>query len=163
MSFSPGGGVRDVSGGMEEWITKTNHDKRRGSFFVTHWMGLPLTGSPLVFLPPLFHRRARMIRPSHWKGEGRWRVRVRPDCVLLRLVGVLVIGPTSLKGGEGLLARYLRGIRDSEGEGGGGRMREDKDKIDRVTRVTWIKPPLTDNDNGRSPRLVVRLKDCKFR
>jgi len=83
--------------------------------------------------------------------------------MLLRLVGVLVIGPTSLKGGEGLLARCLCRIRDSKGEGGGGGMREDKDKIDLVTRMTWIKPPLTINDNGQSQPLVVQLRNCRLR
>ena len=28
------------------WITKTDHDKRRGSCFITHSWGLPLHGSP---------------------------------------------------------------------------------------------------------------------
>ena len=41
-------------------------------------------------------------------------------------------------------------------------MREDKHKIDRVTRVTRIKAPLTVNDNGRSQCLVLRVRDCKF-
>jgi len=37
--------------GWNEWgMAKTNHDKRRGSYFVTHGMGLPLPGSPLADL-----------------------------------------------------------------------------------------------------------------
>jgi len=73
VSFSPGGGIRDVSrGGMEGWITKTNHDKRCGSSFVMHLTGLPFPGSPLVFLFPPFLRRAMMHHP-HPSGEGRGR------------------------------------------------------------------------------------------
>ena len=48
----------DVVSGGRGW-SKTNHDKRRGSRVVTHFTGLPLPGSPLVFLPPQILRRAR--------------------------------------------------------------------------------------------------------
>ena len=38
--------------GMSEEIGKTNHDFHRGSFSITHCMGLPISGSPLIFPSP---------------------------------------------------------------------------------------------------------------
>jgi len=38
--------------------------------FVTHWMGLPFHGSPLMVLPPQLRRPARRSRP-HPSGKGR--------------------------------------------------------------------------------------------
>jgi hypothetical protein len=49
------------------------NEPRLSSWFVsgTHYLGLPLLGSPLVFLTPLFLRRASRKPPtSLWKGEG---------------------------------------------------------------------------------------------
>lgn len=52
------------------WITKTNHDKRRGSYFVAHHRGLPLHGSSRVFLPPRILRRANPSRPHPLERGG---------------------------------------------------------------------------------------------
>jgi hypothetical protein len=40
-------------------MVENEPDKRRGSRFMTQFMGLPLPGSALVFLPPQILRRAR--------------------------------------------------------------------------------------------------------
>ena len=69
VSFYPGGGL-EVWGW---WLAKMNHEKCRGSRFVTQ-LGLPLHGSPLVFLPPRF-LHLRELRPCwrspHPSTEGR--------------------------------------------------------------------------------------------
>ena len=57
-------------GGMREGMGKTNHGFHRGSFSVTHWMGLPIHGSPLMYSSPRFLRRARIRRPFPF-GKGR--------------------------------------------------------------------------------------------
>jgi hypothetical protein len=63
-------------------------------------VGLPLPGSPLVFLPPHLLHRARLSRP-HPSGKGRGRC----GCACVsELTGVLVVEPTSLNRGEGLVA-----------------------------------------------------------
>jgi len=99
-SLHPGGGVTYVSG--EKWEAKTNHDKCRGSSFMTHLMGLPLPGSPLVFVPPQFPRRTSMNPPiSLSKGRGG------SGCAL---AGALVVEPTYLNRGEGLMARSFVGL-----------------------------------------------------
>jgi len=89
VSYSAGGSDRDVSrGGMGEWIMKMNHDKRRGSCFVTHLMGLPFPGSPLVFLLPPLLRRATMRCP-HPFGEGG----AGAAAIRLAFPGALVLEP----------------------------------------------------------------------
>ena len=46
ISFHPGGRVRGVSERVSRRIAKTNHDKCRGSYFVTHHRDLPLNWTP---------------------------------------------------------------------------------------------------------------------
>ena len=75
-----------VGRGIEGWMTKTNRDKRRGSCFVTHLTGLPLAGSPLVYLHPQNLCRATTNR-SHPSGKGRgWSAGFRAS-VLAKGVG----------------------------------------------------------------------------
>ena len=96
--WEPGIGVRAVSSGsMGGWITKTNHDKRRGSCFVTHLTGLPLPGSPLVYLHPQNLCRARTNRP-HPSGKGMgwsagFRASVLAGGVVHSMVLVSVVDP----------------------------------------------------------------------
>jgi len=80
---------------------------------VTHHVGLPLPGSPLVFLVPQILCRATMSRP-HPSGEGRGE---RGS-----LLGMLVIVPTSINRREGQAAgcRFMHGLRHIRGSGGGG-------------------------------------------
>ena len=80
-------------------MAKTNHDKRRGSCFVTYHLGLPLHGSPLVFLPPRFLRRASISRP-HPFGKGRGGC----SGVLASEGAEVLREPTSLNRGEGLIS-----------------------------------------------------------
>ena len=95
-----GGGQLD---GIKEGMKKTNHD-------VTHYMGLPHPGSPLVFPPPPFLHRANLSRP-HPSGKGRggcsggWRF--QGDAVGFE--------PTSLKRGEGLTAGLSRVLEGRNG------------------------------------------------
>jgi hypothetical protein len=56
--------------GRYKRMAKTNHDKGRGWSFVTHIVGLPFPGSPLVFFHPRILRRASITRP-HPFGKGR--------------------------------------------------------------------------------------------
>jgi hypothetical protein len=49
--FVLGSGVRCADTGF---MVKTNHDRCRGSYLLTHLMGLLLPGSPLVFSIPNF-------------------------------------------------------------------------------------------------------------
>jgi hypothetical protein len=75
-------------------------------------MGLPLPGSPLAFLHP------QLLRQST-RREGQ----MQPGSKLLRLLAALVIGPTSLNGGEGLLPGrrvWLEASWGGEGKGEGG-------------------------------------------
>jgi len=53
-------------------LRKRENEPRLSSWFVvrTHWMGLPMHGSPLVFPPTQFLHRARTNRP-HPFGKGR--------------------------------------------------------------------------------------------
>jgi hypothetical protein len=66
-------GVKDDSeGGMGGWKVKTNHNTRCGSYFVTHQMGLPLSGSPSSFsipVPPSSEMQAAHI-PSERGGAA---------------------------------------------------------------------------------------------
>ena len=65
-------GTMVVSGmGWNEELGKTSHDKRRGSYFGTHFVGLPLHGSPLVFLTPQSPSNNNKPPTSLWKGEGQ--------------------------------------------------------------------------------------------
>jgi hypothetical protein len=69
---------------------------------------------------------------------------------------VLLVGPTSLSRGEGLLAadvRWWGRIEIVEGEDDGG-MREEVRKFNSVTGVTYIESPLPHIDSGRSPGLI---------
>ena len=92
VSFSPGGGIRAVSkGSMGGLITKTNHDKCRGSCFVTHLMGLPLPGPPLVYLHPQNLCRARTNRPHpSEKGMG-WSAGFRASALAGGVVHSMVL------------------------------------------------------------------------
>jgi hypothetical protein len=47
MSLRPSGRVQMSVRGIGRWIAKTNHDKCRGSYFVTHHWSLPLHGFPM--------------------------------------------------------------------------------------------------------------------
>jgi hypothetical protein len=76
------------------------------------------------FIPPS-HRFRVLFRPggeakpptSHWKGEGRVRY---------VLAGSLLVGPTSLNGGEGRLVKSTRESGGGEGNGGGRGRKEDE-------------------------------------
>jgi hypothetical protein len=76
--------------------------------FVTYWMGLPIPGSPLVFpspipspispispIPPVKYKPAHI--PLERGGAG-------VAAVCFAHLGVLVVEPTSLMRGEGLVA-----------------------------------------------------------
>jgi len=68
--------------------------------FVTHYAGLPLHGSPLMFLHPPFLCRTIISRP-HPFGKGRGGC----SCVLAcEVAGVFLVEATSLNIGEGLVA-----------------------------------------------------------
>ena len=54
--------------GMNEKMKKMNHDVHRGSF--SGRTGLPYPGSPLVYLPPPFLRRANLSRPYPYGKRG---------------------------------------------------------------------------------------------
>ena len=57
--------------GWNERRNEENEPRRSLWFvFVTHYMGLPHPGSPLVFFPPLFLHRVNLSRP-HPSGKGR--------------------------------------------------------------------------------------------
>jgi hypothetical protein len=75
-------------------------------------MDLPYPGSPLVFLPPPFLRRANLSRPHPCeKGRG--------ECSRVGVSGrvqAFELEPTSLKRGEGLISWLQRVV---EGEMGG--------------------------------------------
>jgi len=79
---------------------------------VTQRIGLPYPGSPLVFLPPPFLRRANLSRPHACeKGRG--------ECSGVAVSGpvqAFELEPTSLKRGEGLISELQRVV---EGEMGG--------------------------------------------
>ena len=119
------GGLSLAGSKRERW-EKTGHDKCCGPFFIMHYVGLPLQGSPLVFLPPwLLHQ----ISPSHphpfEKGRGSC------SCILACEVGgVLMAEPTSLNRGEGLAAGWLVEVEGpicgGEGRDGGGKMSENQ-------------------------------------
>jgi len=93
------GGLWDrMSGAMG----KMSHDKRRGSRLVTHWPGLPLPGSPLVYFlpssPPSSDDEDAHIPFGKRRGRSRWQ---------LAWFCALTFGPTSLVRGEG---HYVGGI-----------------------------------------------------
>ena len=74
-------GIRVVSG-MER-LGKRENEPRLSSWFVfeTYWLGLPLPGSPLVFLLPQILHRARTSRPHpSGKGRGGCRIPCFHDC-----------------------------------------------------------------------------------
>ena len=76
--------------------------------FVMHWMGLPIPGSPLVFPPPipLLISPISPIPPVEYKPAHipleRGGAGVAAVC--FAHPGVLVVEPTSLIRGEGLIA-----------------------------------------------------------
>jgi hypothetical protein len=79
--------------------------------FMTHHPGLPLHGSPLVFILPQILRQVDLSRP-HPSGKGRGGC----DGVgISEQIQVLALEPTSLKRGEGLTAGLYRAV---EGEMG---------------------------------------------
>ncbi len=65
-----------VSGGAGKGeMAKTEPRISSWFVFVTHRVGLPLPGSPLLFLPPISVRRARSSWPTSLRrGEGRTRL-----------------------------------------------------------------------------------------
>jgi len=82
----------------------TNHEKCRGSCFVTHLMGLPFPVSPFCFPlsnPPRRNQNKPGSIPSERGGGGC-------GCVLAsEVAAVSIVEPTSLSGGEGLIAGQL--------------------------------------------------------
>ena len=68
------------------------------SAFMTHFVGLPLTGSPLVFLCPPSLRQTTISCPHPLeKGRGSW------GCILACEGAVALVGePTSPNRGEGV-------------------------------------------------------------
>jgi hypothetical protein len=82
-------------------MTKTSHDKRCGSYFVTYLVGRLLPRSPHVSLPPRFAPSSEH-EPAHIPLEGEGRVWLGSELVCLLVA--LVIGPTSLRRGEGPMA-----------------------------------------------------------
>jgi hypothetical protein len=84
------------------WVDEGEMGKNRPRqmswpIIMMHYTGLPLHGSPLVFLHPKILRRVRSSRPHpSGKGRGGWGSTVCP-----RLLGLLKIRPTSLMRGEG--------------------------------------------------------------
>ena len=82
---------------MRGWMMKTSHDVCRGSYFVTYFVGLPLPGH--VYLPLRFPPSSE-DEPAHIPLEGEGRLWLGSE--LVGLLVALVIGPTSLKRGEGL-------------------------------------------------------------
>ena len=89
--------VRDVN------QVKMSHDKRRGSCFITYYRGLPLHGSPLVLVHPQLLRRA-MLRRLHPFGKGRG---VSGCDLASEGADMMMVEPTSLNRGEGLVARSM--------------------------------------------------------
>jgi len=80
---------------------KMSHDKCRGSRFITYYRGLPLHGSPLVLVHPQLLCQA-MLRCPHPFGKGRG---VSGCNLASEEAKVMMIEPTSLNRGEGLMAR----------------------------------------------------------
>ena len=73
----------------------------------THWMGLPIPGSPLVFFHPPFLRRSPQFPPSSEHKPAHIPLeRGGAGMVAVCYVhpGVLLIKPTSLMRGKGLIA-----------------------------------------------------------
>jgi len=94
--------VRDINQWrVGRWRVKMSHDKRRGSCFVTYCRSLPLHGSPLVLVHPQLLRRAMLRRP-HPFGKGRG---VSGCDLASEGADVMMVEPTSLNRGEGLVAR----------------------------------------------------------
>jgi len=90
-------GIKVVSGWLRR--EKTNHDFHRGSFSGRTGRASHCLGPPCCFsLPKPFVERERAAHIPLERG-GPGANGFRP----LRLMGVLVIGPTSLKRGEGLI------------------------------------------------------------
>jgi len=129
----PGIGWRG-SAGWNKGRNEENEPRRSSWFvFVTHYMGLPHPGSPLVFPPPPFLHRANLSRP-HPSGKGRggcsggWRF--QGDAVGL--------SPHPSREGRGSLPDCrvcLRAKWGGEGEGGrsgmgGGRVKLNRDGVD---------------------------------
>jgi hypothetical protein len=99
--------------------------------FVTHWMGLPIPGSPLIFpspnpspispIPPVEYKPAHI--PLERGGAG-----VAAFCSAHPGCWWLVVKPTSLIRGEGLIAGLLRVVgrvlRVLRMDGGGGGMNQ---------------------------------------
>ena len=94
-----------VGCGMEWVVAKLSHDKHCGLCFVLHWLGLPLTGSPLacLSLPPQTPPLSDNEPPTSLK-RGGW---VWVEAMFLRSLVALVIGPTSLIRGEGHLVHGI--------------------------------------------------------
>jgi len=64
-------GTMVVSGiGWNEELGKTSHDVCRGSYFGTHFVGLPLHGSPLVFLTPPIAFERQFVFQTHRMGQS---------------------------------------------------------------------------------------------
>jgi hypothetical protein len=93
-----------------------NHDKRRGSFsgrtsWASHFMGLPwsFSGAPYSFsLPKSFVQRIRAAHIPVERGRAVWLG------LRVELVGVLLIEPTSLDRGEGLVFGLLCVVEGAE-------------------------------------------------
>jgi hypothetical protein len=96
------------------------NELRPKSWFVlvTYHLGLPLPGSPLVFLLPRFLRRAIVSRP-HPSGKGRGG---RGSILACEGAVTMLTEPTSLNRGEGLMTGSPDDVGGSVGasEGGGG-------------------------------------------
>jgi hypothetical protein len=98
--------------------------------FMTHYTGLPLHGSPLVFLHPKILRRASWSRP-HPSGKGRGGC---SGSGFLSGLWRLDLGPHPSREGRGsfpCVRVWLAANRGGDGEGGGGRMGGGRTNINR--------------------------------
>jgi hypothetical protein len=113
--------------------------RKRTTIFIAVRSRNALIGPPTSWVPPSVSLSPNStwsendLPTALWKGEGR----VRLEFVCLRWVGVLMTGPTSLKRGEGLLARLSRVIESEGGWRGrrwwwwaGGRTNINRDGVD---------------------------------
>ena len=98
--------LRRWSVGWHERGMATNHDTCRGSCFYDAPRGPPTLGSPLPLFSIPYSSAGKVPSPptSLWRGEGR------RAAVGSAHRGALLIEPTPLRIGEGLVAEMLRGV-----------------------------------------------------
>ena len=119
-----------LGGEVVSWMEQTKewrNEPRCLSWFVLvmHWVGLPLPGSPLIYLPlsisPCLSpspTHLPLLSCPHPSGKGRGRC----SRVCISECAAFLFAPTSLKRGEGLVSGHLHMDQGGKGKGSGRRM-----------------------------------------